>query len=69
MVILVLLILTFYPRAILQKLYSQSIDIEIKRLNKSMQNEALSAYEKRSYLMAYGKMSRDITVLGFLLRR
>jgi hypothetical protein len=55
----VLLIFNFYPRAVLRKLYSQSIDIEIKNLKQAMRNEALSPYEKRSYLLEFNKMSRD----------
>ncbi|MCA1568604.1 MAG: hypothetical protein LC803_23750 [Acidobacteria bacterium] len=55
----VLLIFNFYPRAVLRKLYSQSIDVEIKRLQEALQNEALSPYEKRSYLIEVDKMSRD----------
>ena len=55
----VLLIFTFYPRAVLRKLYSQSIDCEIECLRQVLQNEDLSAYEKRSYLIAFDKMSRD----------
>lgn len=55
----VLLIFNFYPRAILRKLYSQSIDIEIKNLKKAMRNSSLSTYEKRSYQLEVDKMSRD----------
>jgi len=55
----VLVIFTFYPRAVLRKLYSQSIDAEIDALRQVLQNEKLSAYEKRSYLIAFDKMARD----------
>ena len=55
----VLSIFNFYPRAVLRKLYSKSIDIEIKNLKKAMRNSSLSAYEKRSYLLEVDKMSRD----------
>ena len=55
----VLLIFTFYSRAVLRKLYSQSIDYEIENLRQVLQDEKLSAYEKRSYLIAFDKMSRD----------
>ena len=55
----VLLVFTFYPRAVLRKLYSQSIDCEIKSLQQALQSEALSAFEKRSYLIEFDKMSRD----------
>ncbi|MDT4967428.1 MAG: hypothetical protein QOJ64_2165 [Acidobacteriota bacterium] len=55
----VLLIFNFYPRAVLRKLYDQSIDVEIERLNDAMRNEALSPYEKRSYLIEFDRMSRE----------
>jgi hypothetical protein len=55
----VLSIFNFYPRAVLRKLYSKSIDIEIKNLKKAMRNSSLSVYEKRSYLLEVDKMSRD----------
>jgi hypothetical protein len=55
----VLLIFNFYPRAVLRKLYSQSIDVEIERLKYAMKNEELTPYEKRSYLIEFDKMSRD----------
>lgn len=55
----VLLIFNFYPRAVLRTLYSKSIDVEITRLKEVLQNEGLSAYEKRCYLMEVDKMSRD----------
>lgn len=55
----VLLIFNFYPRAILRKLYSQSIDIEIKNLQEKLQSESLTAFEKHSYLIEFKKMSSD----------
>lgn len=55
----VLLIFNFYPRYVLRKLYSQSIDIEIKKLQKVMQNETLSAYEKRAHIIEFNKMAQD----------
>lgn len=55
----VLLIFNFFPRAVLRKLYSQSIEVEIKRLQEVLRDEALSPFEKRSYLMEVDKMSRD----------
>lgn len=55
----VLLIFTFYPRAVLRKLYSNSIDCEMDNLRETLKDEHLSAYEKRSYLIAFDKMSRD----------
>lgn len=55
----VLLIFNFYPRIVLTKIYDQSIEVEITRVRKAMRSEALSPYEKRSYLMELEKMSRD----------
>ena len=55
----VLLIFNFYPRAVLRKLYSKSIDVEIRRLKKAMKNDSISDFEKRSYLLEFEKMSRD----------
>jgi uncharacterized membrane protein len=55
----VLLIFNFYPRAVLRKLYSQSIDIEIQDLKKILKDEKLSAFERRSYIIEFEKMSRD----------
>jgi hypothetical protein len=55
----VLLIFNFYPRAVLRKLYSDSIDVEIKKLQEMLQSETSSASEKRSYLMQCDKMCRD----------
>lgn len=55
----VLLIINFYPRVVLTKIYDQSIDVEKARLRKAMRNEALTAYEKRSHLIEFEKMSRE----------
>lgn len=55
----VLLIFTFYSRSVLRRIYSQSIDCEIKALQQALQNEKLSQFEKRSYLIEFKKMSRD----------
>lgn len=55
----VLLMFNFYPRAVLRKLYSQSIDLEIQQLKDALHSETLSDFEKRSYLMEVDKMSRD----------
>jgi hypothetical protein len=55
----VLLIFNFYPRTVLRKLYSRSIDFEACRLKKAMANASLSLYEKRSYLIEFKRMSRE----------
>ncbi|HEV7737119.1 MAG TPA: hypothetical protein VGO47_07085 [Chlamydiales bacterium] len=55
----VLLIFNFYPRAVLRKLYSKSIEVGIGELRETLQDEKLSSYEKRSYLIEFDKMCRD----------
>lgn len=55
----VLLIFNFYPRAVLRKLYSKSIDVEIRHLKETMKNDSISEFEKRSYLLEFEKMSRE----------
>ena len=55
----VLLIFNFYPRVVLRKLYDQSIDIEIKKLQEALHNEQLSFFEKKSYLLEVDRMSRE----------
>jgi len=55
----VLLIFNFYPRVVLRKIYDQSIDVEIRKLQSSLQNEELSSFEKRSYLLGFDRMSRE----------
>lgn len=55
----VLLIFNFYPRAVLRKIYDQSIDIEVERVQKALQSEELSFFEKKSYLLEFDRMSRE----------
>jgi hypothetical protein len=55
----VLLIFNFYPRAVLRKLYSKSIDVEVGGLQEALQSEELSSFEKRSYLLQFDRMSRE----------
>lgn len=55
----VLLIFNFYPRIVLRRIYGQSIDAEIKKLQEALQSEKLSSFEKRSYLLEVDRMSRD----------
>lgn len=63
----VLLIFNFYPRVVLRRLYGASIDVEIKTLQEVMRREELSAYEKRSYIIAFEKMARDELRYSFQL--
>jgi hypothetical protein len=55
----VLLIFNFYPRAVLRKLYSKSIDVEVNLLKEAMKNDSISEFEKRSYLLEFEKMARE----------
>ena len=55
----VLLIFNFYPRAVLRKVYGQSIDVEIKKLKEELKSEGLSPLEKRSHIIEFNKMWRD----------
>jgi len=55
----VLLIFSFYPRVALQKIYRKSIDLELKILQETLRSEELSPFEKKSYLIAFDKMSRE----------
>ena len=55
----VLLIFNFYSRAVIRKLYSLSIDVEIGLLQDALRNESLTEFEKRSYAIEVDKMSRD----------
>jgi hypothetical protein len=55
----VLLIFNFYPRIVLRRLYSKSIDVEVKRLREKLKSEKLSHFEKESYLLEVDRMSRE----------
>lgn len=55
----VLLIFNFYPRAVLRKIYSRSIDVEIQDLRTALRDENLSAFLKRSHLVEFDKMYRE----------
>jgi len=55
----VLLMFNFFGRALLHRLYSQSIEFEIKELQRKLAVKTLSEYEGLSYIMEVEKMSRD----------
>lgn len=55
----VLLIFTFYPRTVLRKLYGCSIEVEVRKLRRALKSEALTSFEKRSYLITFDKMCRE----------
>jgi len=55
----VLVIFNFYPRMVLRRLYSRSIDSEVARLTANLRDEHLSEFEKKSYAIEYDKIERD----------
>lgn len=55
----VLVIFNFFPRVVLRKIYDKSIDVELQVLQVELQNETLSAFEKRRRLMEFDKLYRD----------
>lgn len=55
----VLLIFNFYPRHLLRKLYSDSIDVAVKELQAVLQDEGATHLERRSHVIAFDKMCRD----------
>jgi hypothetical protein len=55
----VLVIFNFYPRSVLRKLYSASIDLEQKRIEASLMDEQLPDLERRAYLMEWDKLAKD----------
>jgi hypothetical protein len=55
----VLLIFNFYPRAVLRKIYSKSIEVEVKTLRAALRSEKVTEFEKRSHLMEFDKMCRE----------
>jgi hypothetical protein len=63
----VLLIFNFYPREVFRRLYSRSIDLEIGQLREKLRSENLNAYEKRSHIIEFKKMSHDELRYGLQL--
>lgn len=55
----VLVIFNFYPRIVLRKIYSESIDVELKNLKARLKDEALSAFERRSHMIEFRKLHTD----------
>jgi len=55
----VLLFFNFYPRMVLRKLYSQSIDVAINNLKEHLRNQELSTFERLSYVIEFDKQRRD----------
>lgn len=55
----VLVIFNLYTRAVLRKLYSQSVDVEMQRLQAALQARALTVFERMSYLLEVDKLTRD----------
>ena len=55
----VLVIFNLYTRSVLRKLYAQSIDVEMHRLQAALQTRTLTVFERMSYLLEVDKLSRD----------
>lgn len=55
----VLLMFNFFPRAVLRKIYSKSIEVEIQDMHDELKNEALSPFEKKLRLIELGRMYRE----------
>lgn len=55
----VLLMFNFFPRAALRKIYSKSIEVELRRVRSLLRNEQLTNHEKRLFLLEVGKMCRE----------
>ena len=55
----VLLIFNFYPRSALRRIYSQSIDVAVRRLREKLKREDLSAYEQKACVIEFDKLARD----------
>lgn len=55
----VLAVFSFYPRSIMKKVYSESIDVEIGNLRTKLRNEDLGPFEKRTHVMEFDKMCRE----------
>ena len=55
----VLLMFNFFPRTALKKIYSKSIDVELRHVRALLRNESISSHEKRLFLMEFGKMCRE----------
>ena len=56
----VLIVFNYYPKTLLRKLYSKSIDIKIDLLNKELSSkENITEFERIKYLSETDKISRD----------
>jgi hypothetical protein len=55
----VLLIFNFYPRRVLRRIYSESIDVEIRNLERRLRDQTLDTFQRMSYVIEFEKQSRD----------
>lgn len=55
----VLLVFNFYPRAVLNKLYSDSVDVALAELEPKLHDERLTPFEKRFYVIQFDRMARS----------
>jgi hypothetical protein len=55
----VMVLFNFYPRVVLRRLYSRSIESEVLRLTEQLKDEHLSEFERRAYTIEYDRLQRD----------
>lgn len=55
----VLALFNYYPRTVVRHLYEQSISHTLTRLRSKLKNEALTDFERLTYLVETDKVSRD----------
>jgi len=55
----VLLMFNLFPREALRRIYSKSIDVELRQVQRRLRSESLNALEKRLFLLEFNKTCRD----------
>lgn len=55
----VLVLFNFYPRAVMRRLLTRSIDLETAKLRDRISREELSFTEKASFVMSYDKLKKE----------
>lgn len=63
----VALMFNFFPREVLQTIYGKSIDVEMRRLQVTLQSESTSDAEKHLRMMTFSKMWREEMRYGLKL--
>lgn len=55
----VVVLFNFYPKNVVKKLYSKSIDMKSKRLSEQFKNDELSTFERLSYFAEFENMANE----------